>query len=215
MLIGFFIIFHPPHNPPPDIEAPEKVLDVSISIIPEGNALNLTWTKSSATDLANYKVYRSNTSGFIPGPSNLIASPTLNFYLDSELTDGTIYYYRISAVDEVPNEGPPSDQASGMPVDFIPPSKITGVVITVIPTGSELNITWTKSSATDLANYKVYRSTIPGFTPNGTNLIATPTVNYYLDSGLSTGIPYYYRIVAVDEVPNESPPSDEVSGTPS
>jgi len=191
------------------------VTGVSVSVVASGNALNLTWTASSASDLTNYKVYRSTTSGFTPGPTYLIGTPTTNTYLDTGLTDDITYYYKITAADEVPNEGTSSDEASGTPHDSLPPAKVTGVSITVISSGNTLSLTWTANTEPDLTNYKVYRSTTSGFTPGPTYLIASPITNSYLDTGLTDNIPYYYKITAVDEVPNEGTPSDESSGTPS
>ncbi len=199
---------------PQDPLSPAKVVGVSVAVAPAGNALSLSWTANTEPDLTNYKVYRSTTPGFTPGPPNLVGTPGSNSYSDSALTDDVIYYYRITAVDEVPNEGMASDEVNGTPHDSEAPAKVLGVSISVITTGNQLNLTWTASAATDLANYKVYRSTTPVFTPNGTNLIASPATNQYLDSGLIDGISYYYRISAVDEVPNEGTYSDESSCNP-
>ncbi len=195
---------------PADTEPPAKVEGVCISAIASGNALSLSWTANTEPDLNNYMVYRSFYPGFTPGPTNLVGSPSSNNFYDSGLIDGITYYYRIRGVDEVPNLGPVSDEVSETPYDPVAPAKVLGVSVTVIPTGNQVNLTWTASTATDFDHYKVYRSTTSGFTPGGTNLIATPSINYYVDSGLTDGIFYYYRISAVDEVPNEGPYSDEV-----
>ncbi|NVM31115.1 MAG: PQQ-binding-like beta-propeller repeat protein, partial [Candidatus Helarchaeota archaeon] len=196
---------------PPPVDPPAKVTGVSISVVPEGNALSLSWTANTEPDLANYKVYRSMTPGFIPSLGNFVATSMTNTYLDTGLTDDLTYYYRISALDEVPNEGTPSDQASGTPHDSCAPEKVLGVSIAVIATGNQLNLTWTASTAADFVRYNVHRSTTSGFTPSGATLIASPATYQYLDSGLTDGIIYYYRISAVDEVPNEGSYCDEIS----
>jgi hypothetical protein len=64
---------------------------------------SLHWQAVNVPDLANYKLYRGGTSSFVPGPSNLIASPTDTAYVDPA---GAPNYYRISAVDSHGNEGP-------------------------------------------------------------------------------------------------------------
>jgi fibronectin type 3 domain-containing protein len=199
---------------PQDSEAPAKVTGVSVSVVAEGNQLSLSWTANAEGDLAGYKVYRSETSGFTPAPIYLVGTPGSNTFLDTSLTDDTPYYYKITAIDEVPNEGIASDEGSGTPHDSTPPAKVLGVSVTVIPSGEQLNLTWTASAATDFANYKVYRGTTPGFIPSGGNLIASPSTNSYFDSGLTDEDTYYYRVSAVDEVPNEGTYSDEASGTP-
>ena len=200
---------------PGDDPPPEQVTGLTITTVPTGNTLDLGWSASAAPDLDHYNVYRSITSGFTPGPAYLIATPVTNFYTDTGLTDGTVYYYRVSAVDQGSNEGIPSDEGSGVPMDIVPPEKVLGLTVTVMnATGDQLYLSWNFSMAPDLDHFNVYRSTTPGFIPGPSNLIATPTMNFYLDTGLTEGVTYYYRVSALDEVPNEGPPSDEASGTP-
>ncbi|MFN7920007.1 MAG: DUF6605 domain-containing protein [Bryobacteraceae bacterium] len=71
--------------------------------------VSLGWTASSGA--SSYAVKRSTTNG---GPYTVIASSvTATSYLDSGLTNGTTYYYVVSAFNSV--EGPNSSQASGTP----------------------------------------------------------------------------------------------------
>ena len=81
--------------------------------------ITFTWNKNNESDLASYKVYRSTTSGFTPGASNLVASVTSAFdpvsWSDNNLQGGTSYYYRISAVDQVGNESLKTNEASATP----------------------------------------------------------------------------------------------------
>ena len=206
----------PASGSPADITPPAQVTGFVIVSAANGNELDLSWTASGATDFDHYNIYRSNFSS--TGPYELICTSTSNSYNDFGLDDAHIYYYKVSAVDDggpTPNEGANSTVKSGIPMDLVPPGKINIVTVVDLGTGDSLNITWTPRTEPDVVCYKIYRSTTPGFTPNPTNLIASPTGNYYLDSSLSTGITYYYCISAVDEVPNEGPPSDETFGTPS
>ncbi|HET6386905.1 MAG TPA: protease pro-enzyme activation domain-containing protein, partial [Armatimonadota bacterium] len=72
--------------------------------------LSLSWTASSGA--ASYNVKRSTTSG---GPYTTMASPTTNNYVNTGLTDGTTYYYVISAVNGS-GESANSSQISGVPL---------------------------------------------------------------------------------------------------
>ena len=71
-----------------------------------GNArVSLTWTANTETDLAGYNVYRSTTSpvsvtGTPLNGSTLLALPN---YLDLGLTNGTQYFYVVTAVDTYGN----------------------------------------------------------------------------------------------------------------
>jgi hypothetical protein len=59
------------------------------------------WAPNGEGDLANYRIYRGTGLSFVPGPGNLIASPTDTTYFDA--TSST-YIYKMSAVDAHGNE---------------------------------------------------------------------------------------------------------------
>lgn len=75
-----------------------------------GNArVNLTWTATSGA--ASYRVKRATTSG---GPYTQVAAPTSAGYNDISLTNGTTYYYVVTAVN-TSGESSNSAQASAKP----------------------------------------------------------------------------------------------------
>ena len=81
-----------------------------------GNAqVALTW--SSTTGAATYNVKRSTTSG---GPYSTIASPSGASYTDTGLSNGTTYYYVVSAVN-TGGESANSSEASATPLAPLPP----------------------------------------------------------------------------------------------
>lgn len=67
--------------------------------------VKLTWDAVAAPDFRHYRVYRSSSSAFLPGPSTLIATLTSTQYLDSGAATGGPLYYRVGAVDWVGNVG--------------------------------------------------------------------------------------------------------------
>jgi cellulose/xylan binding protein with CBM9 domain/uncharacterized protein DUF362 len=84
-----------------------------------GNALvELDWNANLDLDLAGYNVYRSETSGggYVKVNTALL---TESQYTDSSVTNGTTYYYVITAVDQAANESEYSDEASATPVDVL------------------------------------------------------------------------------------------------
>ncbi|MBD3231029.1 MAG: hypothetical protein GF329_22810, partial [Candidatus Lokiarchaeota archaeon] len=192
---------------PHDSVAPGKVTGLSVQNLQIGNKLKLTWTASTALDIELYYIYRSTTSGFVVGPGTFVTSTNETTYNDSGLSNGITYYYRVSAVDEVPNEGNPSDEKAGIPTDETPPAKVQNLKVNNPKTGNLLQLTWEASSATDLDRYNIYRSTTP-FTPNASNFLISVLNNNYDDTNVLDNITYYYRITALDEVPNEGNPSD-------
>ena len=80
---------------------PPAGLDVVVS----DNVAFLTWTANSETDLAGYRVFRSEgvDGEFKPATDRLI---TTNAFIDSAYRSGV--YYAVSAVDEFRNESPMS-----------------------------------------------------------------------------------------------------------
>jgi hypothetical protein len=92
-------------------------------------------------------------------------------------------------------------------LDAIPPSIPSGLTATA---GSSQNVlTWTANVETDLASYKVFGGT----TAHPATLLATvnsPNTSY-THTGIINGTTYYYRILAVDNVGNESDTTADVS----
>jgi hypothetical protein len=98
--------------------------------------------------------------------------------------------------------------------DGIPPEKIMGVKIRTL--GNSINISWYASYESDLAYYKIYRDKAPCFPQTLEYYIANTTRNYFLDinTSMSMGTRYFYRISAVDDSGNEGLASDELGGDP-
>jgi hypothetical protein len=101
--------------------------------------LDLVW--GSATPECggptSYNVYRSTTSGFTPGPGNLLVSGVIGNTLSdlNSLVSGTPYYYVVRAV----------DQANGV-------AEANTVQRTAIPKGTLVSGTWTDDAGdTDVA----------------------------------------------------------------
>jgi len=90
-----------------------------------GNAqISLTWNAS--TGATSYHVKRSTTSG---GPfTSTLASPTATNYLDTTVTNGTAYFYVVSAVNAA-GESANSSQSTATPV-----AVTADVTITIDPT---------------------------------------------------------------------------------
>ena len=84
-----------------------------------GNAqVKLSWSASSGA--TSYNVKRATTSG---GPYTTIASPTTTSYTDTGVTNGTTYYYVVSAVNTA-GESANSSQVSATPSGSSSPSVV-------------------------------------------------------------------------------------------
>ncbi|NVM56044.1 MAG: hypothetical protein HWN66_20265, partial [Candidatus Helarchaeota archaeon] len=197
---------------PTDNTEPPQITGLTITVIPEGNILNLTWNPSVATDFDEYYLYRNSTTETWAFVTNL----SVNHFQDIGLINLKTYWYKVSAVDEVPNEGLNSTPKPGVPQDSIVPPAVTTLTITVIPTGETLNITWNLVVAGDMQEYRVHRSNTSGFTPGPANYIdnvSHPTT-YFLDTNLTDGLKYYYKVLSVDDDDNYLPAATQASATP-
>src|SRR5271165_5711679 len=162
-----------------------------------GNAqVVLTWNASSGA--TSYNVKRSTTSG----AEVTIATSATASYTDTAVTNGTPYYYEVSAVNSA-GESANSGEVTATPV--APPTAPTG--LTATPGNAQVALAWTAS--TGATSYHVKRGTTSG----GEVTIATATTNSYTDTTVTNGTPYYYVVTAVNAV-GESGNSNEASATP-
>ena len=109
------------NDPDPDPDPPE---DTTAPSAPSGleatsgdGEIDLNWSNVSASDLDGYNVYRSTSSfsdvsGQSPINGSLLSDPS---FTDSDVSNGTTYYYRVTAVDDAENESGVSGEASVTP----------------------------------------------------------------------------------------------------
>ena len=66
----------------------------------------------------------------------------------------------------------------------------------------------------DFKQYKIYRDTTSGFTPNILNLISQPDTSFLVeDISEFSSNKIFYRITAIDNQDNESEPGEEITVT--
>ncbi len=120
--------------------------DPTITIPPVPTALvavaadakvTLTWTASSGA--TTYGVKRATTGS---GPYKQVAAPASAAYTDTAVTDGTTYYYVVSALDSA-GESANSAQVSALPTAPVsnPPPTTFGTWTNVTPSGVDLTDT--------------------------------------------------------------------------
>jgi hypothetical protein len=63
----------------------------------------------------------------------------------------------------------------------------------------------------DFSHFEIYRSQVPNFTPNSSNLLTTTTDYSFEDKSIVMGITYFYKFRAVNKNLVRGPSSDEVS----
>jgi fibronectin type 3 domain-containing protein len=176
---------------------------------PQNAQVSLDWSDNSEPDLSGYNVHRSTTPG---GPYTKVNGPVVSAsdYLDTGLSNGTTYYYVVTAVDTGSNESGNSSEAGATPA-ATPPAAPTGLIATAGQ--DQVSLDWNDNSEPDLAGYNVYRSTTASgpYTKVNGSLVA---VSAYTDTGLTGGVTYYYVVRAENTGAQESGNSNESSATP-
>jgi hypothetical protein len=83
---------------------------VGVAAVARDGAVDLSWSPSFEPDLAHYRVYRGPLGG---DARERLAElgPGETIYRDAAVTAGAGYVYRLTAVDRVGNESPPSQPA--------------------------------------------------------------------------------------------------------
>jgi fibronectin type 3 domain-containing protein len=165
-----------------------------------GNStVTLNWTASAGA--TSYSIYR-NTDG--TSIYTLVNSTSQTTFTDSNVVNGTKYYYVVTASNGACSSGN-SARVSVTPA-CVPPSAPTGVNLTA--GDGQISLTWTAAAGATI--YRVSRST----TATGAfTQIATPTATSYLDAPLANGTKYYY-VVAASNGACWSADSPAVSATP-
>jgi Tol biopolymer transport system component/flagellar hook assembly protein FlgD len=188
-----------------DVIPPSEPLNLTASS--SGSDIILNWSSNTEPDLASYNIYRNTTQGWLKINTSLITGTT---YTDSNLSNGT-YTYRVTALDNAQNESLPSNEASAT-VYITPPQPPINLIVTSVPEGGTLKASWEYTGIA--SGYNLYRGTVSGgpYTKVNSSLITNTS---YLDSGLTNGVDYYYVVVAVDPLGNESAYSNEAMGIPS
>jgi alpha-mannosidase len=97
--------------PNPDTQAPSQVTGFSASAANSfSDTVSLSWTASTDNvAIFHYNIHRSNSSGFVPDSTNLIAE-TGNINYTDIVSQHTTYYYKVTAEDAEGNIGVASSQ---------------------------------------------------------------------------------------------------------
>jgi len=176
------------------------------------NQVALTWTNPGDEDFAGVKVLRKTNS--YPANSSdgtLIYNGANQSYIDTNVSNGTTYYYAIFAYDEVPNystvDGDGAKDTATPSLDTTAPATV--INMNAIAENHQIALTWTNPSDEDFAGTKVVRKegSYSATHTDGT-AVYNSTGESYTNTGLDNGTTYFYTAFAYDAGPNYSTPID-------
>jgi fibronectin type 3 domain-containing protein/type II secretory pathway pseudopilin PulG len=193
----------------------------SFKVAPTNTAgqLQLSWAVPSSNGglaISSYNVYRNTTNSQPAAPLTSVSPSSCTpgcSYLDAGLTNGTQYFYWVTAVNGV-GEGPVAGPASWEAGAPGAPTALTASAQAKKPFSVTLN--WTAPSTnggSSITTYNIYRSTT---TPTAFTLIGSVTGSTltYQDTAVSNGTTYFYEVTAVNGANLEGGPSNQISATP-
>jgi fibronectin type 3 domain-containing protein len=166
---------------------------------------SLSWTASGGA--TSYKVKRGTASG---GPYTMVGSPAGTTYADTSLTNGTAYYYVVTAVNAT-GESANSNQASATPSTTPSSPRAPSAPANLTATGGNQQVSLAWMASTGATSYNVKRAPTNG---GPYTTVASPAGTSYTDTAVANGTTYYYVVTAVS-ANGESANSNQASATPS
>ncbi|MCX6830957.1 MAG: hypothetical protein NT028_02355 [candidate division Zixibacteria bacterium] len=161
--------------------------------------MNITWTKSNATDFAGYMLFRSTSAG-VDSTSILVKTETnsgTTSYSDTDLKVGVTYFYALYTVDKSALMAKSNVIAAQTANN--PPTAVTLAAFVV--SESEVELDWSRSTASDFASYQLFRSDSANVT-GASALVQTQTnsaTTTYRDIDRKPATDYYYAVFTADK----------------
>lgn len=162
--------------------APTSLVSSGLS----ASSVTLTWT-DNANNETTYKVSR-----LINGSNEQVFSLGANAtsYTDSTISADVVYTYVVRAA----NGAGDSLGSNQVTIDTRPPTVPGGLVAS--STSTNVTLAWT--DATSETTYSLERATASGGPWSLVSSVIAAGSTQYADSGLATGVTYYYRLKAVN-----------------
>jgi fibronectin type 3 domain-containing protein len=177
-----------------------------VTALPGDATATVQW--AAVTGATSYNVYHSETSG-VTKTTGTKSTGTANSLVVTGLTNGTPYYFVVTVVVNG-LESLESSQVTATPASALPPAPSAPTGVAGAPGAGSATITW--PAVAGATSYNIYYSTSSGVT-KATGTKVTGAVSGSSIPGLTRGVPYYFRVTAVN-AGGESGESNEVTVTP-
>jgi predicted phage tail protein len=173
-----------------------------LSAAPGNGQVTLSWAAPASdggSPITGYNVYQGTSPGQETGAPVNGSPVTATSYPVTALVNGTTYYFKVTAVNQV-GEGPGAE-AKAVPVTV--PGAPAGLAAT--PGNGQVALSWTAPASdggSPVTGYDLYVGTTADF--SGGAPLATVTGTAVAVTGLVNGTTYYFKVTAVNQV-GESP----------
>lgn len=193
---------------------PDPIDDLSAAA-GDGSVL-LTWTEpdDGGSPITGYDIERSSTSA-TSGFASLAADiDPATSYIDTTPTNGTEYWFRVRASNAIGDANAWSNVDSATPAE---PGDVPEAVDDLAATAGagQVSLAWTAPASTEtIDTYDIQRSTTSSEGPWVDAEIDLAATTSHVDTGLTGGVEYWYRIRATSSE-GDGPWSNIDSATPS
>lgn len=160
--------------------------------------VSLDWNANVETDLVGYRVYRATDEGFAIGEDLLLAEVEVPRFVDEEVEVGTLYFYKVTAVDKGGKESPISNEVSDV---ALPPAELVEPVQGAL-TSPEPTFSW--RPVPGASTYQVIVTTSPTsgeisavpLTSDTSAVFVGRTVSGRDTASLESGQLYYWKLIS-------------------
>ena len=186
-------------SPPP--AAPQNFMAAA-----SDRRITLSWDSQAGL---TYDLFYSTSSGIdVDSDTVMKISGITPPHTHEGLTNGTTYYYRLTAANPS-GTSPPTEEVSATPAP-VPP--LTPQNFAAIALNQKVRLSWDERAG---VTYNLFHSVIAGIDVGSSTVMKISNVMPpHTHVGLTNGTTYYYRLTAVN-LSGTSPPAEEVSATPS
>lgn len=187
---------------------------ITVSAVSGDTEVTVDWRGNPGS--TSFNLYWSTTAGVTPATGTKVENATAPF-VHTGLTNGTAYYYVITAVG-TGGESAASEQVSATPQVPVPGAPQSLSAVLTPETTKSVTLQWSlplpPTNPADILSYNLYRSTTPGIDP-GVSVAdkVEGVVSPHIDLVPAGQVTYYYVVTAVT-AGGEGAPSAEVSATP-
>ncbi len=184
----------------------------NLRVTSEGNVINLVWDDLFAIhpEIVGYRVYRRTEGNALAkkNPFKLIYNsslqPGVNYFTDTDITEGNTYQYQVRSVD-IRGEESATGPVGGITIHKTRPVAPSAMKLFVQEDG--VMIEWEEPDQEGIESYRLYRYE-RGKSPAIIKTILRGTVNY-TDVTAQKGKLYFYYLTSLHENGVESSPGRE------
>jgi len=159
------------------------------AIVVDGNSILLQWEDNSENE-TGYKIERSLSVGSVYSEIH-VATVNTTTYTDSEVEDGTSYFYRVRAT----SSGGDSDYSNVATtlLELTAPTALTAGIMSE----TSIILTWEDNSDSE-SGFRIERSFTSGSGYAVIGMTAADAI-FYADNSVAEGTRYFYRVCATLE----------------